>query len=96
MIEGTFKGEYVVLKEGVLSEKYAAPEWRVVKAVDGFGCTEGLIGTAVFARHHDGELVRYERRHVERRATHAEIHAFGHRTDPPLCALGDACPMELS
>lgn len=56
------KGKILVLKPECLAENYRSKENQLWKAMSGFGCNPGAMGTAVYSEClSDGEKARWER-----------------------------------
>lgn len=70
------KGQHVVLKEKAMAERFKAIKYRVALATGGFGCTPGLLGTAVFLTESDGSKNRWYRYDIERLATPEEVEQY--------------------
>lgn len=58
------ENKILVLNPELLKAEYRRPEFQLVKATGGFGCSPTAIGTAVFVKWLiDGDKTRWERYH---------------------------------
>lgn len=59
---GNLEGKLLVIAHQRLNRRYQCPRFQIFKAIGGFGCQEGSLGSAVFGIHvADNEDNRWER-----------------------------------